>query len=72
MDTYLVRTNDDYSPLAMFPAPDSLGAALIMRKNFTNKPVHLVNISHLSHEKKQELLLKVLHNCPVANLIHSH
>jgi hypothetical protein len=64
VNQYLVRDNETYEPLAMFPAPDGISAALIMRKYFGNREVHVLNINSWTFEQKAEALIEIISNCP--------
>lgn len=70
MNEYLIRDSESYEPLAMFPAPDSIGAALIMRKIFGNREVHLLNINEWNNNQKTGALIEIISNCPTAQLLH--
>jgi len=70
MPQYLIRDNESYEPLAMFPAPDSVAASLIMRKNFAGKQVHCLNIDHWTNKQKEVALVEIVSNCPTAQLQH--
>jgi hypothetical protein len=68
MDMYCVRDNETYEPRAMFPAPDSLSAAQIMRRDFPNQPVHVVNCTSWSHKTKAEAIVEIVANCVTTQL----
>jgi len=68
MDMYCVRDNETYEPRAMFPAPDSLAAALIMRRDFPNQPVHIVNCSRWTQKQKAEAIVEIVSNCVTTQL----
>ena len=70
MNQYLVRDNETYEPLAMFPAPDGISAGVLMRKLFANKPVHVINMITWSQKQKEAALIEIISNCPTAQLLH--
>ena len=70
MKTYLVRDNETLEPKAFIYAKNSLNAAVHMRVNFVNQPVHLWNIENWTFEQKAEALQEIVANCPTNQVLH--
>ena len=70
MTLYVVRCNETYEPLEMFPAPDTLAAGLLLRKKYpTNgRQVHLISTAAWPQERKERILLEILQNCVTTQL----
>ena len=74
MNEYLIRVNETYEPLAMFPAPDMVGASQVMQKTFpqrfSGQEIHCLNITTWTTEQKTAALVEIISNCPTAQLSH--
>ena len=68
MTFYVIRDNETYEPLVMFPAPDSLSASVIMRRDYTNREVHCLSTKNWPQDRRNRVLIEIIANCAATQL----